>query len=83
MASSLSPDQVAEYERNGYLVIEGFATQDEMRGLRERAESILASFDPESVSVFSTKDQVGGGQVGQATPTPPHTHGMHAHITAC
>jgi hypothetical protein len=44
----------------GFLVIKDFATQDEVRALRERAGILLEGFDPPSTSksVFSTKSQV-------------------------
>lgn len=53
----LTPDRVEEYARNGYLLVEGFADAAQLQVLRDRAEAILADFDPQSVSIFSTKDQ--------------------------
>eukprot|EP00976_Prorocentrum_cordatum_P091263 1188454-Prorocentrum_minimum.AAC.1 len=41
-----------------YLVIEDFATKEECKELRERAEEIIDEFDPKTVSIFSTTDQV-------------------------
>lgn len=46
------------YERDGFLVLEGFAGADACAALRARAEELVAAFDPsEAVSVFSTHEQ--------------------------
>ena len=42
----------------GYLVLPGFASLQETRQLKERAVDLVSQFDPTSVSVFSTKNQV-------------------------
>ena len=39
-------------------MIEDFATKEECKELRERAEEIIDEFDPKTVSIFSTTDQV-------------------------
>ena len=42
----LSIDQIASYHRDGFLAIEDFATPDACRALRERADEIVAAFEP-------------------------------------
>jgi phytanoyl-CoA hydroxylase len=50
--------QLSEYERDGFLVIEDFASPDDCDRLRERARELVAGFDPaEVVSIFSTREQ--------------------------
>jgi phytanoyl-CoA hydroxylase len=54
----LSPEQRAQFERDGYLVLPGFKDAAEIAALRARAAEIVERFDPaESRSVFSTRDQ--------------------------
>jgi phytanoyl-CoA hydroxylase len=51
-------DLHAAFERDGYLVLEGFAAPDACRRLIDRANRLIDGFDPASVrSVFSTTDQ--------------------------
>jgi len=46
------------YEDNGFLVFEGFASEDECDQLRTRAAEMVHEFDPaEVVSIFSTHEQ--------------------------
>lgn len=54
----LTAHQVSQYERDGFLVIEDFASATECDRLRERAIELVAEFDPsEIVSIFSTREQ--------------------------
>jgi len=56
--SGLSPPQLASYERNGFLVIEDFASCGECERLKQRAEELVRDFDPRDViSIFSTREQ--------------------------
>ncbi|MBL8188677.1 MAG: phytanoyl-CoA dioxygenase family protein, partial [Acidobacteria bacterium] len=58
MNSLLTPEQLASYERDGFLVVENFATLDECKALKQRAEELVATFDPQGViSIFTTKEQ--------------------------
>ncbi len=58
MNTFLTSSQLASYERDGYLVIENFATSEECEQLKQRAEELVAAFDPQGViSIFTTKDQ--------------------------
>jgi len=38
-------------------VIEGFASQDEVTALRNRADALVEKFDPATISIFSTRNQ--------------------------
>lgn len=54
----LSPGELARYEADGFLKIEGFAAAEACDALIARARELVAGFDPaESMSVFSTSDQ--------------------------
>ena len=54
----VSVQHVKQYERNGFLVIEGFANEEDCDRLRARAQEMVQEFDPaEVVSIFSTKEQ--------------------------
>ncbi|HTD04681.1 phytanoyl-CoA dioxygenase family protein [Undibacterium sp.] len=54
----LTAAQKEQYARDGYLVLPGFKTSQEVAALRERAALIVDEFDPsESVSIFTTQEQ--------------------------
>ena len=56
--TKLTTQQLTQYERDGFLVIEGFAEAKACDRLRERAGELVAAFDPEGVrSIFSTHEQ--------------------------
>jgi len=56
----LTPEQRARYERDGFIVLPGFKSLDEIAALRRRAEEIVDAFDPEqSRAIFTTRDQEG------------------------
>ena len=58
MNTFLTSSQLASYERDGYLVIENFATSEECEALKQRAEELVAAFDLQGViSISTTKDQ--------------------------
>lgn len=58
MTSFLTSEQLAAYERDGFLVVENFAALAECEALKRRAEELVAAFDPQGViSIFSTKEQ--------------------------
>ncbi len=42
----------------GYLVLNDFASPEELTALKQRAEAIVQDFDPSTVSIFSTRKQV-------------------------
>jgi len=51
---SLSQSDVEAYESKGFLAIVDFASDDECARMRSRAEAIVAEFEPETISIFST-----------------------------
>ncbi|HVS13673.1 MAG TPA: phytanoyl-CoA dioxygenase family protein [Thermoanaerobaculia bacterium] len=54
----LTPAQRDAYDRDGFLVLEGFAPPDAVHALRVRATALVDGFDPaDVVSIFSTKEQ--------------------------
>ena len=54
----ISAQHVKQYESNGFLVLDGFAGEEDCDRLRARAEELVQKFDPaEVVSIFSTKEQ--------------------------
>ena len=54
----LSPEQLAQYERDGFLVLPNFTAQEEVDAMRKRAGEIVDAFEPSTFTVFSTKGQV-------------------------
>lgn len=54
----LTPDQLASYDRDGFLVVPGFVDPAACDELRARAEELVAAFEPEGVaSIFTTNEQ--------------------------
>lgn len=54
----LSTDQLAKYDRDGFLVIEDFADVEACEALRQRAGELVRDFDPDGIiSIFSTHEQ--------------------------
>ena len=54
----LNPEQIQEYERNGFLVLENFVEASACDRLRNRANELVRDFDPRGlVSIFSTHEQ--------------------------
>ncbi|HYP53938.1 MAG TPA: phytanoyl-CoA dioxygenase family protein [Pyrinomonadaceae bacterium] len=56
----MKPDRrrLNDYERDGYAVLEGFASAEECDALRRRAEELVNDFDPRGLfSVFTTREQ--------------------------
>lgn len=57
----LSSEQTSAFARDGFLVVEGFASADACAALRARIEDLVAGFDPSGVAtVFSTREQAHG-----------------------
>jgi phytanoyl-CoA hydroxylase len=48
---------VASYRRDGYAVLPGFKSPDEITRLRQRAAEIVRDFDVSRAGVFTTRDQ--------------------------
>ncbi|MBX3287078.1 MAG: phytanoyl-CoA dioxygenase family protein [Actinobacteria bacterium] len=55
---SLTAEQVAAFERDGFLVLPDAIPVARCEELIERAEAIVDAFDPATVSIFTTDDQV-------------------------
>lgn len=54
----VTAEQLGQYERDGFLVIENFVESAACEKLRRRAEELVRDFDPGGiVSVFSTQEQ--------------------------
>ena len=54
----LTPEQLAQYHRDGFLVVTGFADSASCDALRMRAADLVSDFDPgDIVSIFSTREQ--------------------------
>lgn len=57
----LSAEQKAAFARDGFLVVERFATAEACAELRARMDELVAGFDPGGVAtVFSTREQAHG-----------------------
>lgn len=58
MGTTLSGIQIADYHRDGFLVLPDFVDANSCAALKTRAEQILHDFDPEAHrSVFTTNEQ--------------------------
>jgi phytanoyl-CoA hydroxylase len=56
--AQLTSEQLARFERDGFLVLEDFVSRAACASLRERAAQLLTEFDPNGVrSIFSTNEQ--------------------------
>ena len=54
----LNEEQRAHYERDGYIVLPGFKSAQEIAALRERAAQIVDAFDPgQGSGIFTTQNQ--------------------------
>lgn len=54
----LSPQQLADYDRDGFLILEDFISRADCDKLKHRAEELVAQFEPQDViSIFSTREQ--------------------------
>jgi phytanoyl-CoA hydroxylase len=58
MGQVLTESQIADYHRDGFLVLPGFTSPESCRAVKTRAEEMLRAFDPEAHrSVFTTNEQ--------------------------
>jgi phytanoyl-CoA hydroxylase len=53
----LTEAQLEEFNDKGFLAIPDFASADEISSLQNSGLALLDTFDPESISIFSTKNQ--------------------------
>ncbi|MEJ7562162.1 MAG: phytanoyl-CoA dioxygenase family protein, partial [Ilumatobacteraceae bacterium] len=57
-ATMLSDDQIRSFDRDGFVVLPGFASQAACDALRERAVQLVDTFEPtERRTVFTTNEQ--------------------------
>ena len=54
----LSDAELAAYRRDGFLKIDGFADPAACEALVARSYDLIDAFDPSTVSVFTTDEQV-------------------------
>jgi len=54
---ALSPEQLAQFERDGVLILPHFVSSEECDELRKEAGKLVDGFDASTVSIFSTKEQ--------------------------
>ncbi|CAI5481884.1 unnamed protein product [Closterium sp. Yama58-4] len=57
IAEGLTEEQKQQYFDQGYLVLEDFWTPDDCSRMMQRIDELLEGFDPNTVNVFSTRDQ--------------------------
>lgn len=50
-------ENITFYKENGYLIVEDFLSDGEIKTLRDSAHQIVADFDMNSLSVFTTEEQ--------------------------
>ena len=55
--SFLSQEQIQAYEENGFLIIPEFLSHSEIAGMRAKIKKIIADFNMDEVSIFSTVEQ--------------------------
>ncbi|HEX8115734.1 MAG TPA: phytanoyl-CoA dioxygenase family protein [Pyrinomonadaceae bacterium] len=54
----LTPEQLSDFERDGFLVLDDFVAASECDRLRARADELVEAFEPgEAPSVFTTREQ--------------------------
>jgi phytanoyl-CoA hydroxylase len=57
-ATTLTSEAIAQYDRDGFVVIPDFVDRETCRALRDRAEELVRGFDPgEALTIFTTKEQ--------------------------
>ncbi|TQD71822.1 hypothetical protein C1H46_042633 [Malus baccata] len=58
IVGNLSPDQLQTFHSQGYLVMESFASAEDIEAMRNRMDHLLQDFDCSSTaSIFSTTNQ--------------------------
>lgn len=53
----LTEEQVKEFQEKGFLAIPGFSSPEEISSLQKSGLALLETFDPQSISIFSTRNQ--------------------------
>ncbi|KAJ4709726.1 Phytanoyl-CoA dioxygenase [Melia azedarach] len=57
LVGNLSSDNLNSFNSHGYIVLESFASNEEIDSMRKRMDELLDGFDCSTSSVFSTKKQ--------------------------
>jgi hypothetical protein len=58
MTANLDDDAVARFREQGYCVVPGFNSSEELAAVRKSAHAIVGAFEPDdSISRFSTRDR--------------------------
>ncbi|KAJ4709748.1 Phytanoyl-CoA dioxygenase [Melia azedarach] len=57
LVGNLSSDNLNSFNSHGYIVLESFASNEEIDSMRKRMDELLDGFDCSTSSVFSTKNQ--------------------------
>jgi phytanoyl-CoA hydroxylase len=53
----LNSEQIEQYQRDGYVVLDGFKSAAEIAAVRARAQALVEAFDPAQRSIFTTREQ--------------------------
>lgn len=53
----ISEEQINFYQKNGYLIIENFAKDEDIDLLKKRTQEIIDDFDMEQIKIFTTDEQ--------------------------
>eukprot|EP00262_Sarcandra_glabra_P017370 TRINITY_DN593_c0_g1_i1.p1 TRINITY_DN593_c0_g1~~TRINITY_DN593_c0_g1_i1.p1 ORF type:complete len:292 (-),score=51.94 TRINITY_DN593_c0_g1_i1:394-1269(-) len=57
IVGNLSSDQLQSFNSQGFVIMESFASGEEVDGMRMRMEELLNEFDCSTASIFSSKNQ--------------------------
>ena len=55
--AGLTPEQVKQFNEDGFLVIPNYWSKETCESLREEAKNLVDGFDGENVTVFTTEEQ--------------------------
>lgn len=53
----LTPEQVEQYQRDGFFVLEGFTPPEEVAAMRQRGIDLVSGYEPVNTATFSTSKQ--------------------------
>lgn len=53
----LTPEQVSQFNEDGYLVISGYFSPSQVEELRDEMDTIISSMDPADYPIFTTNEQ--------------------------
>jgi len=55
--NSLTKEQLDSYQKNGYLIINDFANDQDIQSLKQDANRLIDEFDMEQIRIFTTENQ--------------------------